>query len=60
VFVDDAVNGKFSLMISKNLISQKDATSKYQSKRIEARGTIVKYKDGYEIKVYNLNQIVVK
>ncbi len=60
VFIDNAKNGTFALMISKQLLSRQDATSTYLNKHLEARGTITKYKDDFEIIIEDLSQITVK
>lgn len=60
VFIDNAKNGNFALMISKDLISKDDATSKFLNKHIEARGSITKFNDTYEIEISNLSQILIK
>lgn len=60
VFIDNAKNGNFALMISKDLISKDDAISKFLNKHLEARGSIIKYNDTFEIKISNLSQILIK
>lgn len=60
VFIDSTKNGNFALMISKELISEADAKTNYLNKHLEARGTIIKYNDTYEIKIEDLSQITVK
>jgi len=57
VFADNSKNGTFALVISKDLLSVDEANAVYSGKHLEARGTITKYNDTYEIKITNLNQI---
>ncbi|MBQ7201907.1 NERD domain-containing protein [Candidatus Saccharibacteria bacterium] len=59
VFVDNKKNGIFSLMISKKLISENEAKSNYLNKHLNARGTITKYEDTFEIKISDLTQITI-
>lgn len=57
VFIDNAKYGTFALMISKDLISKSDANAKYLNKHLQARGSITKHEDTYEIEVKDLSQI---
>ena len=59
VFIDNAKNGSFNLMLPKKLISKEDAEAQYLNKHLNARGTISKYNDTYEIKITALNQLKV-
>lgn len=60
VFIDNAKNGNFALIISKDLISKNDATSKFLNKHLEVRGFITKFNNTYEIEISNLSQILIK
>ena len=60
IFIDNAKNGTFALMISKKIISESDAKSKYLNKHLEARGSIIQYENTYEIKITDLSQITIK
>ena len=60
VFIDNAKNGTFTLMIPKTILNEEEAISRYLNKHLEARGTIIKYEDTYEIEITDLSQITVK
>ncbi len=60
VFIDNTKNGTFALMISKDLLTEEEANLNYLNKHLEARGTITKYEDTYEIEISDLSQITVK
>ena len=59
IFIDNKKNGTFQLMISKKIITEKEAKEKYLNKHLNARGTITKYEDSYEIKISDLDQITI-
>ena len=60
IFIDHTKNGNFALMIPKELISETDAKTNYLNKHLQARGTITKYNNTYEIIVTDLSQITIK
>lgn len=62
IYLDEKKEGDFQVIITKKskILSVNEAKEKYLNKNISVRGTLEKYKDAYEIKVTNLDQITLK